>query len=100
MDTLNSISNWVNKPISINSQLVWDYDIPPLSKQSTAFKQWYITRVLTRGCTTDIKAIGVELIYYYFPVLNLPLEIYEFWQWYFNLPEIKAKYGYINPLTT
>jgi hypothetical protein len=78
--------------LPINPDLVWDYDIPEKAAQSDAFRRWYIARVLTRGRTTDLKEIGLQTIYYYFPDLNLPAEIYQFWSWYFSLPEVKQRY--------
>ena len=50
----------INKPIPINLALVWDYDIPPAEKQTAAFRRWYLARVLTRGNSSDLRAIGVS----------------------------------------
>jgi len=80
-------------PIPVNPDLVWDYDIPDEAAQTLAFRRWYIARVLTRGRSEDLKAIGLDMIYRYFPNLNLPAEIYQFWKWYLNLPEVKQRYG-------
>ena len=67
----------------INKNLIWDYDVE--GKYGTKeFKMWYIARVLTRGKSTDIKAIGFETIKEYLPVLNLPQRIRKFWNWWFN----------------
>ena len=81
------------KPIPINPALVWDYDIPSEENQTDAFRKWYLTRVLTRGNSADLQAIGLEIIYTYLPGLNLPVEIRRFWEWYFNLPEVKVRYA-------
>ena len=68
-DVSQSITN--NQPaISINPDLVWDYDIPPETQQSETFRCWYIARVLTRGQAKDIKTIGFDTIYKYLPSLN------------------------------
>ncbi|MFN8488399.1 MAG: hypothetical protein U0350_12445 [Caldilineaceae bacterium] len=64
--------------LPINPDLVWDYEIPAEADQSDAFRRWYIARVLTRGRTADLKAIGLQTIYNYFPDLRLPPEIYQF----------------------
>ncbi len=79
--------------IPINPDLVWDYDIPPEAEQSESFRRWYVARVLTRGRAKDLKTIGLETIYYYFPSINLPTEIHRFWEWYFSLPEVRQRYG-------
>lgn len=84
----------------INPNLVWDYDIPPDDNQSEAFRRWYMGRVLSRGSAEDLKAIGFDTIYSYLPVLDLPLEIRHFWEWYFNLPDVKQRYGYTHPVPT
>lgn len=85
--------------IPVNPDLVWDYEIPAEANQSDAFRRWYIARVLTRGCTADLKAIGLQTVYDYFPDLHLPPEIYQFWKWYFSQPEVKQRYGNSNALT-
>lgn len=79
-------------PIPVNPALVWDYDIPAESTQSEAFRRWYLARVLTRGSADDLRTVKLRTIYEYFPDLNLPAKIRRFWQWYFNLPEVKARY--------
>jgi len=88
---MNSLST--TKPIRINKKLVWDYDIPENAHQDEAFRRWYIARVLTRGNAADLRAVGFDVIFAYLPVLNLPREIHQFWEWYFSLPEVKARYG-------
>lgn len=84
--------------IPVNPELVWDYEIPAETDQSDAFRRWYIARVLTRGRTADLKAIGLQTIYDYFSDLHLPPEIYQFWKWYFSQPEVKQRYGNSNAL--
>ena len=86
-------------PIPINSALVWDYEIPSEENQTDAFRKWYLTRVLTRGNSADLQAIGLEIIYTYLPGLNLPVEIRRFWEWYSNLPEVKARYASPDPVS-
>ena len=81
------------RAIPINPDLVWDYDIPPAAEQSEVFRRWYLARVLTRGRSSDLRAIGFDTIYSYLPSLNLPAEIRSFWEWYFNLAETKQRYG-------
>ena len=80
-------------PIPVNPDLVWDYDIPAEGEQSEAFRRWYIARVLTRGKAEDLRAIGLQTIYAYWPLVHLPSEIRRFWQWYFNLLDVRARYG-------
>lgn len=46
------------KAIPINEKLIWDYDIPPDVQENEAFREWYISRVLTRGSDNDLRAIG------------------------------------------
>ena len=72
---------------------MWDYDIPSQTEQSEAFQRWYIARVLTRGSSKDLKAIGFETIYAYLPTLNLPAKIRRFWEWYFSLSNARQRYG-------
>ena len=60
------------RAIPINPDLVWDYDIPPAAEQSEVFRRWYLARVLTRGRSSDLRAIGFDTIYSYLPSLNLP----------------------------
>lgn len=96
----NSPFSFPGQPIPVNPDLVWDYDIPPAGEQSEAFRRWYIARVLSRGRAKDLKTIGFNMIYYYLPSLNLPVEIRKFWEWYFNLPEVRQRYGDTNSFTT
>lgn len=81
------------KPIPINEKLIWDYDIPPDAQENEAFREWYIGRVLMRGTDKDLRAIGFETIHRYLPRLTLPKRIREFWEWYFNLPDVVNRYG-------
>jgi len=83
-----------SSPLPVNPDLVWDYDIPPQSQQSEAFRRWYIGRVLTRGRAEDVRAIGLHTIYAYLSQLTLPAEIRRFWEWYFSLPEVKKRYAH------
>lgn len=78
--------------IPVNPDLIWDYAIPPAGEQSEAFRRWYIARVLTRGRSQDLRAVGLHVIYAYLPQLILPAEIRCFWQWYFGLPEVRQRY--------
>jgi len=77
----------------VNPDLVWDYELSGGESQSEAFRRWYIARVLTRGRAEDIRAIGLYTIYTYLPQLTLPDRIRRFWEWYFNLPDVKRRYG-------
>jgi hypothetical protein len=88
------------KPIPVNPALVWDYEIPSTDEQTDAFRQWYLARVLTRGNSADLQAIGFETIYVSLPGLNLPPAIRRFWEWYFNLPEVKTRYESADSLST
>ncbi|MFZ0546003.1 MAG: hypothetical protein WAM60_11225 [Candidatus Promineifilaceae bacterium] len=84
--------------IPINKALVWDYDIPDDKEKNESFLCWYIQRVLSKGSAADLRDIGLETISFYFPKLQLPPHIQEFWEWYFNLEEIRQKYGNINAI--
>lgn len=81
------------KSIPVNPALVWDYEIPPEKEQTDAFRRWYLARVLTRGSSEDLRVIGFKTVYSYLPHLILPAAIRRFWEWYFNLPDVKARYG-------
>ena len=83
--------------IKVNPNLVWDYEIPAENEQTEAFCKWYVARVLARGNAADLREIGFETIYKYFPNLNLPSKIRKFWAWYFDLPEVKARFEKTNP---
>ncbi len=89
-----------SKPLPVNPALVWDYEIPPEEKQSDAFRRWYLARVLTRGSKDDLQTIGLETIYAFLPHLNLPSEVRRFWEWYFNLPEVKPRYETTDAFST
>lgn len=82
-----------NFPIEVNPELVWDYEIPPQHEQTDAFRRWYIARVFARGRIADLEMIGLPAIYHYWPTLQLPKAIHQFWHWYLNLPEIQQRYG-------
>ncbi len=90
---MTNFSTIRQRPIHINERLVWDYEIPNDAQQDEAFRKWYLTRVLTRGSADDIREIGLEVIYAYLPSLNLPPDIRDFWNWYFNLPSVRNRYG-------
>jgi len=81
-----------DEPLPVNPALVWDYDIPPEGEQTEAFRKWYLGRVLMRGSSEDLKSIGLEAIYVYLPDLSISQTVRRFWEWYFNLPEVKARY--------
>ena len=84
----------------INSDLIWDYQFNAEDYETDAFKEWYIARVLRRGNISDIKEIGLENIYRYLPAITVPLQIREFWEWFFSLPDIKVKYEHIDQKPT
>lgn len=86
------------RPIVFNKKLIWDYDMPDDAQTNEAFREWYITRVLTHGTAADIRAIGLKTIHAYLPNLFLPKDIQEFWYWYFSQPQIKERYGDITPV--
>jgi hypothetical protein len=88
------------KPITFNKKLIWDYDIPHDAQTNEAFREWYIKRVLTHGTAVDIRAIGLQTIHAHLPNLFLPKAIHDFWYWYFNQPQVKQRYGDINPIPT
>lgn len=88
------------KPILINEKLVWDYDIPEDAQGNEAFRRWYVTRVLTHGTAADLRAIGLDTIHDYLPGIFLPHEISDFWQWYFGQPQVRERYGNLDPVST
>jgi hypothetical protein len=69
-------------------------------EQTDAFRRWYISRVLTRGNADDLRSIGLKTIYVYFPDLDLPANVRRFWQWYFDLIEVKNRYDPNHSLST
>ncbi|MEW5989327.1 MAG: hypothetical protein AB1791_22090 [Chloroflexota bacterium] len=85
--------------LPVNPDLVWDYDLPADDEQSEAFRRWYIARVLSRGKSADLAALGFDTIYAYMPTLELPMEIRRFWEWYFSLPGVKERYGTAHPIS-
>lgn len=87
------------KSIPINKKLVWDCDIPADAQENEAFCEWYVKRVLTHGTSADIRTIGLETIHSYLPHIFLPQDIREFWYWYFTLPENRARYGNLDPIS-
>jgi hypothetical protein len=90
----------MSRPIPVNPTLVWDYEIPLQKAQTEGFRRWYISRVLTRGSSEDLQTIGLNTIYVYLPGLNLPKTIQRFWEWYFNLPDVKPRYESADSFST
>jgi hypothetical protein len=86
------------KPIIFNPKLIWDYDMPDDAQTNEAFREWYVGRVLTRGSDNDLRAVGFQMIHDHLPELVLPRQLREFWEWYFALPEVVAKYGHLDPV--
>jgi hypothetical protein len=41
----------------------------------------------------DIRDLGLGTIHSYLPHLVLPAKVRRFWEWYFSLPDVKARYG-------
>jgi hypothetical protein len=80
--------------LPINPDLVWDYEIPDDEYQDEAFRRWYVTRVLTRGCLEDIRELGLRTIYAYLPHLILPDRVRRFWEWYFSFPDVRVRHGF------
>ncbi len=61
----------MERDFEINEALIWDYDFK--DKVGTEeFKKWYISCVLTRGTTEDIRKIGFKTIRENLLSLNLP----------------------------
>ena len=81
---------------SVDPALVWDYEIPDGGCQDEAFRRWYVARVLTRGRMADIRDLGLRTIYLYLPDLVLRAGIRRFWEWYFGLPDVQARYGTVD----
>jgi hypothetical protein len=79
--------------LSINPDLVWDYEIPEDERQDEGFRRWYIARVLTRGRMEDVRALGLHTIYAYLPHLVLPDRTRRFWEWYLNQPDVRVRHG-------
>lgn len=84
--------------LTINKKLLWDYDLPDDASTNEPFCEWYVTRVLTHGVADDIRTIGLSTIHAYLPRIVLPKEIREFWYWYFNQPQVREQYGYIDTI--
>lgn len=80
--------------MKINREYIWDYPLSELDLESEDFKKWYIARVLVKGTVQDLKDVGFDTIYTYLPELTIPYQIREFWEWFFNLPQSKEKYGH------
>jgi hypothetical protein len=89
-----------SKQLPVNPDLVWDYEIPDEGCQDEPFRRWYVARVLTRGRMTDIQDLGLRTIHSYLPHVVLPTKIRRFWEWYFSLPDVKARYGTADSPTT
>lgn len=68
--------------ITINKNLLWDYDFKEDEMNSELFIKWYIARVLISGTGKDVAAVGLYSIKKYLPELIIPHRIKEFWQWY------------------
>lgn len=86
--------------LPINPNLVWDYEIPDDGSQDEAFRRWYIARMLTRGRMQDVRDLGLHTIHAYLPDLVLPTRIRRFWEWCFNLPDVRSCYGTADSSTT
>lgn len=82
--------------LSINTDLVWDYEIPEEGHQDEAFRRWYIARVLSRGRMEDIRDLGLHTIDAYLPHLVLPDRIRQFWEWYLNQPDVRVRHGLVD----
>jgi hypothetical protein len=80
----------------VNKDLIWDYTFSEEDYHTEAFKKWYIGRVLVRGSFEDVKNIGFDTIYQYLYVITLPGQIRKFWEWFFNLPEVKRRHEHID----
>lgn len=86
------------KPIPLNKKLIWDYDIPADAQENEAFRRWYVTRVLSHGTADDVRSLGLATIHDYLPHIFLPKDIEEFWRWYFNQPQVRERYGNLDPV--
>ena len=82
--------------MEINKQLIWDYEFNEKEREGESFRRWYITRALSRGRIRDVKDIGLDRIHSYLPHLFLPRKIRAFWEWFYSLPEIQKRYGYLD----
>ena len=81
----------IKDAVTVNASLIWDYEVPDAEHQDEAFRRWYIARVLTRGRSEDIRAVGLHTIYAYLARLVLPERIRRFWEWYFSLPDVRER---------
>jgi hypothetical protein len=86
----------MDKNFKINNELIWDYDFKEGDYETEYFRKWYISRVLVRGSLSDIKNIGFNTIYKYLPEITIPYQVRKFWEWFFNLPDIKKEYESID----
>jgi hypothetical protein len=41
----------------------------------------------------DVRDLGLRTIHAYLPHLVLPSKLRRFWEWYFDLPDVRARYG-------
>ncbi|MBI3266276.1 MAG: hypothetical protein HYZ67_04375 [Chlamydiae bacterium] len=82
--------------MKINMDHIWDYDASALDPEREMTIIWYLSRVLRSGSMAEIRAIGLATLRKYFQKLTLPQPIYQFWEWYFSLPESEKKYGHLD----
>ena len=79
--------------MTVNKNLIWDYDWKEADYDTEEFKCLYIARVLMRGSTHDVRNIGFAKIQEYLPKITIPKRIREYWEYVFSLPFIIEKYG-------
>ena len=79
--------------MTVNKNLIWDYDWKETDYDTEEFKCWYIARVLSRGTMQDVRGVGIPLIKEYLPKITVPLRIREYWEFYFGRPFAIEKYG-------
>lgn len=77
---------------------MWDYRFSEAERKQEFFRQWYVTRVLTRGGIKDVRGVGLQTVHDDLPRLFLPKKIHAFWEWFFSLPEIRKRYGHLDTL--
>ena len=70
--------------IIVNPCLIWDYELKSTDFDREDVKEWYVARVLTKGNWKDIQNAGIDNIKKYLPLITVPKEIREFWEWYFS----------------
>ncbi|MBW3002150.1 hypothetical protein KY338_03260 [Candidatus Woesearchaeota archaeon] len=73
--------------MKINPYLTQDCNITEADLEREDVRICYIARVLTKGTWQDIQDIGLDSIEKYLPIVTIPQDRRDFWEWYFNKGE-------------